>query len=318
VLQERLLTTRVLHFTGQQLYWECGSQEASEAYPKRIPKASAFSIKNWSPKNFTITRDPRPDWEIGKLKVYRIWTIILRQYTRGDLTKPRDKLAAIAGIAKQMQTYFQGDDEYVAGLWKRHLIHQLLWQVDLKWQKSRPRYRAPSWSWAAVDGEIWNPYSDTHLQLERTELVKILEVEITPEADDNFLEIKEGHIRLSGILVKGYCREFKEVARPMSRLGISKDLIHEAVALLDTWPAGLHDSALYCIPLLQWEHTTNGQKYTRGLLLAHQGLYRRCGVFHITSTEGSDTFMRYGRLSQLDREEYEELVPDGTVTIRIV
>ena len=74
------------------------------------------------------------------------------------MTYERDKLPALAGLAT---TYSQStQDDYLAGLWRQSLI------VDLQWRHQRyvygneatmrvpSKYRAPSWFWASVDGNI--------------------------------------------------------------------------------------------------------------------------------------------------------------------
>ncbi|KAK8849144.1 HET-domain-containing protein [Apiospora arundinis] len=87
------------------------------------------------------------------------------------LTRDTDKLPALAGLAAQFRAYKyatcprQQQYEYVAGLWwcgsstsdDTELPQGLLWLGDPLPGKSLSRpavYRAPSWSWAAVDGPI--------------------------------------------------------------------------------------------------------------------------------------------------------------------
>jgi hypothetical protein len=44
---------------------------------------------------------------------------------------------------------------YLAGLWKENLYHDLLWELRVDTQTDRPTsYRAPTWVWASVDGEV--------------------------------------------------------------------------------------------------------------------------------------------------------------------
>jgi hypothetical protein len=63
---------------------------------------------------------------------------------------------AIAGLAVGMQPIL-GD--YLAGMWKIGLPRELLWVTKPSAPGSPPPrrspvYRAPSWSWASIDGEI--------------------------------------------------------------------------------------------------------------------------------------------------------------------
>jgi hypothetical protein len=82
------------------------------------------------------------------------WRNIVRIYSDCHLTNERDKLVAIGGIAKQFaQSYDWG--RYVAGLWSNNLVPQLMWEPADPVKSKRPsQYRAPTWSWASVDGEI--------------------------------------------------------------------------------------------------------------------------------------------------------------------
>lgn len=81
----------------------------------------------------------------------------MANYTQRSLTKGSDKLPAIQSTSSQMASSI--DDEYItaAGMWANNLVHDLLWQVK-DGMSSRPEeYRAPTWSWAAVDAKIaWN------------------------------------------------------------------------------------------------------------------------------------------------------------------
>jgi hypothetical protein len=52
------------------------------------------------------------------------WRDIVRTYSASNLTKERDKLVAISGIARRMEILL--GDEYVARIWRHHLEEQLL------------------------------------------------------------------------------------------------------------------------------------------------------------------------------------------------
>ena len=77
------------------------------------------------------------------------WAKMVQNYSSRNLTVESDKLPALSGCSRAIQTL--NKDIYYAGLWKRALTNDLLWQsVDGK-AASRPReYRAP-WSWAAIN-----------------------------------------------------------------------------------------------------------------------------------------------------------------------
>jgi len=76
------------------------------------------------------------------------------------LTFLSDKLIALSGIAKALhESNPEMYDQYLAGIWKCQLPGALLWKPRSKiesLQNNKAEYRAPSWSWASVDGQISN------------------------------------------------------------------------------------------------------------------------------------------------------------------
>lgn len=97
------------------------------------------------------------------------WTKLVGTYTSMSLTCPGEKLVALSGIAKQYAAGYH--DTYIAGMWQSALLYQLLWCVSWGVRlpnaglKPRPSvYRAPSWSWASIDGHIciqdWPTYEE--------------------------------------------------------------------------------------------------------------------------------------------------------------
>jgi uncharacterized protein YueI len=87
--------------------------------------------------------------------LHSIWRSVVESYTACDLSKGRDMLMAISGVAKRMQEAF-GGERYVAGLWESRLIDQLAWRVIRL--RSPPRddvgYRGPSWAWPSVNAVV--------------------------------------------------------------------------------------------------------------------------------------------------------------------
>jgi hypothetical protein len=149
VLQERFLSPRVLHY-GQQMYWECRRcmwTEGEDFNPtlnnlgrssKRLrPRASICQAKG--------------EWPLSKY-----WSRILKEdYTARSLTNEMDKLPALAGLAQDAQRLT--GDEYCAGLWRSSLPLDLLWKRKSREFMQIPSgFRAPTWSWAALDGQIEN------------------------------------------------------------------------------------------------------------------------------------------------------------------
>jgi hypothetical protein len=149
VLQERLLSPRILHFGHNELVWECMERLACECgYREGWHNASPYRLTWPAPKNlFHPYSLQLVDW-----MMYRgpsVWQAVVSDYSRMALTKPEDIFPAISGLAQSVQNATGW--EYVAGLWKDNMI------VDLVWYTENPRsatrcvpWRAPTFSWASV------------------------------------------------------------------------------------------------------------------------------------------------------------------------
>ncbi|KAF2805678.1 HET-domain-containing protein [Mytilinidion resinicola] len=189
VLQERLLSPRTIHF-ATPVFWECRELVACPAKMRishQIPPE--WNVKkiwpSWYSEHFDNT------WAILKF-----WETSVGKYTKCSLTKSFDKLIAISGIARVVQSIL--NDDYVAGLWKHHLIRGLIWHVqpNKPFMIAKP-YRAPSWSWASIDGPI-----DTSLsQNACNPLATILACQTTGSNVDVFGNLTDGFIELTATLI---------------------------------------------------------------------------------------------------------------------
>jgi hypothetical protein len=92
---------------------------------------------------------------------YNTWHKVVQDYSARRFTRITDRFPALSGLASEMEAAYGG--EYVAGVWRNDLLRSLLWRRDPKSMPStsihtlpcRPsKYRAPSWSWAAIDEAI--------------------------------------------------------------------------------------------------------------------------------------------------------------------
>ncbi|KAF2262597.1 HET-domain-containing protein, partial [Lojkania enalia] len=154
VLQERFFSPRILYLGSDQLLWECQELQASDAFATGIPQGM-YNIRAMGYRPYRTIMKTYPDLahEITK----HTWYQIIRDYTCSDLTFPSDKLFAIAGIIKKFEVILY--DKCIAGLWKKTFIQDLLWCRGFL-VKDFPRPiddRAPTWSWACLDCEIYFP-----------------------------------------------------------------------------------------------------------------------------------------------------------------
>ncbi|KAF2625038.1 HET-domain-containing protein, partial [Macroventuria anomochaeta] len=142
VFQERKMSSRVLHFGKEQLFWECDSGRVSEC------SHSDNEFRNLEPsdEDFRSPDDEDPE---------DAWRRAVQQYSTLKLTYEKDRLPAISAYAKRMQQLRQGD-VYIAGMWLDSLLTDLSWSFTLNsGEKLEPRPDrkeafTPSWSWISV------------------------------------------------------------------------------------------------------------------------------------------------------------------------
>ena len=192
VVQERLLAPRVLHFGSRQLFWECSGLEASEDFPVGIPPVLIRSDQDSLYKFFdeivlqvVDSNHPSP--------AHAVWQRALSSYTHASLTKSEDKLIAIAGIARELSSNLSSD--YIAGLWKEYMATELLWFVDTDTVSKRQNHRAPSFSWASVDGAVipgqWQ---------QNDILVEVQDAFASTEISNPFGSVESAFVRVRGVL----------------------------------------------------------------------------------------------------------------------
>jgi hypothetical protein len=188
-LQERELSSRILHYTKYQILWECRVCTASEVSPMLERKSVQQLYKedtSWqngvsqseefrltTSKKYVSQGQPKssPSWRLldetsgyGPKAVMGKWYALIEAYSRRHLTVLKDKLPAISGVAAEVGRLI-GGDEYVAGLWKSDMLRGLSWFSDItfrrrmtrgEWPPPRSDEDIPSWSWAAFDGPVTN------------------------------------------------------------------------------------------------------------------------------------------------------------------
>ncbi|KAE8442219.1 hypothetical protein EG329_003748 [Mollisiaceae sp. DMI_Dod_QoI] len=156
-LQEYLLSPRLLIYGIHGLRFCCRKGERLDNEGTTEETLSA-----WNSRRLASLREVPKDIEMAQEK----WPRILTEYSTRTLSDPEDRLLAISGIANHYSELFR--DEYLAGIWRRDLPAGLMWS-NIHRRYPRPlRSRAPSWSWAAIDGRaeiFWLSLVDPHLSI---------------------------------------------------------------------------------------------------------------------------------------------------------
>jgi hypothetical protein len=229
VFQERLMTPRMLVFGKDRIFWQCHERMVNEYLPYGLP-GSGETYDTYNETPFTlpeiVLRSQPPstldDEELSKL--YREWYLIVEYYSMTALTYPeKDKLAAIAAIAGRFDRILPR--RYCAGLFEADLPIGLLWgalldsRVDMHWDmierslevvfdsERSLKYRAPTWSWASLDRQIFNypalrAHKDHRSQLLWSTLATVDEVSVEPKDNENpYGQVVSGELVISGVLI---------------------------------------------------------------------------------------------------------------------
>lgn len=221
-LQEAVLSNRLLRYTSKELFWECnewrfcecGHTDGSGGAIEEHDEASSRGLR-------------RPDVFGRSLRgeeLRQSWSDVVMKFSERQLGFDEDKLPALSGLANQFARVRalgsgRGEgDEYLAGHWREDLVVSLLWNVeddrsrdmrDKEVVYRRPKmWRAPSWSWAAVEGPV------TVIPLRHFRgCLDILDVSTVKSTMDPYGKIQEGSGRLvvKGKIVHGFSISWKEM-----------------------------------------------------------------------------------------------------------
>ncbi|XXH03753.1 hypothetical protein Hte_010159 [Hypoxylon texense] len=142
-MQERSLSTRSIHFCRNRIFFECRDcLRAEDNDPAQ--EVDLISVLLW-PRGAVTSFD----------ELYEHWQLFLTMYTDRNLTVDTDKLPAIQSVAAEMATVTKCEYIPYAGMWCKNLRKELLWFPSLFGITTRPpQWRAPSWSWASIEGNI--------------------------------------------------------------------------------------------------------------------------------------------------------------------
>ena len=202
VYQERILSQRQLSFLRDQVFWECRTLRASELLPAGSHDTQEVMFKSRRKKLLRQEpRQPFPKTLHENRKFDPEWADVVESYTRRSLTREDDKLVAVQGIANRHG--ISDKNQYLAGLWRDDLEFGLMWSVENGLQANgapsyRPtRYRAPSWSWASVEGVV-KLYASSRAG---DVLITVINANVVFGSKHATGQVSDGYIKLRGHLV---------------------------------------------------------------------------------------------------------------------
>lgn len=198
-LQERLFSPRTLHYSTDQLFWECRRNYVAEDGLYIQP---CFTRDSPAENGDTIARELKTIIQVspGETIFAVIWAwydSIVTPYTRRMLTRPTDKLPAVSAIAKIVHD--STGATYHAGIWLAVIQFGLCWRIRGPEARS-VEYRCPSYSWANYDGEIEWPIGIFDFAAPPPADFIVVAHSIDSESSDAFGSVTGGNLDLYGQL----------------------------------------------------------------------------------------------------------------------
>ena len=251
------------------------------------------------------------------------------------MTFDTDKLPAIFGIASVFKNLLE--DRYVDGLWENDIYRGLLWYAtgDIAEASS---YRAPSWSWASIDGAI---SFLSLLELRWDTMAKVHEIKSTVQ-NDTGCEGSRGYIRITGQLLKlkidnipVYVSSMISIMRLQRRWDLSADdplnivfsLYQQIGTRADMMirhsnPEFRHSKELVIMPLAHHAYDKKEWATVYGLVLSLQpgrpGCYKKVGVYETSRLTEVGMYWLQNCPRPIEPHYYQEFCGVGGYTITIL
>jgi Heterokaryon incompatibility protein (HET) len=198
ILQEQLLSPRVLSYSNEELYWDCLSVYASESFPGGIPGFYDADLKLEDLRFFKDAVLGASNHLPSQVRLYESWKKVVETYSEREMTKETDKVAALLGVAQAASILFE--DQFLVGLWRKQLWRDLLWWVKKPEIAARPKnFAAPSWSWASIIAPISYDLRGDDSARHIEQCIEVLHAEAE---SDQTLPVLHGKLILRGRIVE--------------------------------------------------------------------------------------------------------------------
>ncbi len=198
VWQENALATRIVHYTSHGLVFECKGD--SGVYGEEIPAPLPLDWIRSLPHSFAEHSDDS----------YKQWHELVKTYSSRDLTFSSDKLPAMGGAATELGKILNSN--YLAGLWGKNLLNDLLWYSDTWGVEKSGAFTqppptpldngSPSWSWASLNVRIGYKFSDEPCSKSQV-LATIRDCQMETSKHSEFGQCRGGYVVLSAPAVRG-------------------------------------------------------------------------------------------------------------------
>jgi hypothetical protein len=230
-MQEAMLSPRMLIYSGFQIVWRCRTSfetagghltwsmfrkyapvlDLHEQYPisqaapvqdhPQETRLVCFGDTSYTLPTNRLAEPGRVSGAHLLNHAHKAWMSTVFAYTQRSLSVASDKLPAIAGVAEKFHA--ATGEGYLAGLWEGNssLLVGFSWRRWIYAKSSRPpTSRAPSWSWASVEGHVAYP-TDGEYWDSMTQVAEVCRIVVQPAAGhSSFGEVARAAVDIEGWL----------------------------------------------------------------------------------------------------------------------
>ncbi|KAI1125892.1 heterokaryon incompatibility protein-domain-containing protein [Nemania abortiva] len=232
VMQERLLSRRIVYFGQHQIFWECNEEDDSST--TTLPQKRRYNVAppawiSYGTKALILDglrQSRRAHFSSSNRTLGNVWGRIVQHYSNTKLTKQGDKLIAMEGIAQALRIRIP-QSEYLYGHWEQLLLMD---EGGLFWHTLVPSGRddhswnawsgAPSWSWACYPGEIDWPCSADRLPKPGKPLIRAAKFMTRPASFRDGRDFtSEKILQVTGVII---CARLESKLHPASSNTVRK------------------------------------------------------------------------------------------------
>ncbi|KAH6639638.1 heterokaryon incompatibility protein-domain-containing protein [Boeremia exigua] len=295
-LQERELSPRVLHWTVEQVLWECRTLTMSEHSSAR----QQIIRQRWA--SFRAFDNIGT---VANSELLGLWHRTVEEYTKRELSITQDRFPALGGMARVVNERLES--EYLAGLWDTNIIRDLLWYIGDSWNTVSRRfdaYIAPSWSWASLSGPVWFlPVLDKS----RLGPVTITHHHIALCTSDPYGAVKSASLHVRTPVLAGFIEKKGDIWCFVSEKNLAGDNFPAIYGHVDFDIAAEAEQvhAVKCIPLVDYpEEMTDGPD-----------IYRGQGLALVPVGDSGNTYKRIGVSWHVDAELFAGLPAEDIIIV---
>ncbi|KAI0106422.1 heterokaryon incompatibility protein-domain-containing protein [Nemania sp. FL0031] len=253
VMQERLLSRRIVYFGQHQIFWEC--HEEDDSSPTTLPQKRSYNIAppawiSYGTKALILDglkKSRKAYVSPSDRTLGNVWGRIIQHYSNTQLTKQGDKLVAMEGIAQALRIRIP-HSKYLCGHWEQLLLMDeggLFWRALVPTSRDDHSWNAwpgaPSWSWACYPGQISWPCSADHLPKPGKSLIEAAKFTTRPIASQNERHSTgEKILHVTGITI--CARWDSQSPRPASSNTVKKTRVTLSGRLLHNSTGGLESA----------------------------------------------------------------------------